>query len=130
MQRIADTGLIVAALDRLDRHHTWAAQQLEEFAPFHTCEAVLVEVSYLLDDPLPGLRLVLRGDLLLNFSLDAHKARVLELLEKYSRMDLADGCLVKMSEMVDRCQIWTVDRSDFTIYRRHGRQTIPCAFPP
>jgi hypothetical protein len=28
-----------------------------------------------------------------------------------------------------RCKIWTVDRDDFSTYRRHGRQTVPCEFP-
>ena len=45
-------------------------------------------------------------------------------------MDLADACLVRMSELTERCKIWTVDRDDFAAYRRHGRQTVPCEFPP
>ena len=45
-------------------------------------------------------------------------------------MDLADACLVRMTELTRRCKIWTVDRADFSAYRRHGRQIVPCEFPP
>jgi hypothetical protein len=34
-----------------------------------------------------------------------------------------------MSELTDACKIWTVDRADFRVYRRHGRAVIPCEFP-
>ena len=37
---------------------------------------------------------------------------------------------LRMSELTARCRIWTVDRGDFSFYRRHGRQPIPCEFPP
>ena len=131
MRRIADTGLLAAFFDRLDPHHDWAVEQFARFSPFHICEAVLTEVAYLVDNPSLGLRMLVRGDLVIDFLLERQKERVLELLEKYSgRMDLADACIVAMTEQEDRCQVWTVDETDFTIYRRHGRQRIPCAFPP
>lgn len=37
---------------------------------------------------------------------------------------------VRMTELHDRCRVWTIDRGDFAAYRRHGRQTVPCSFPP
>ena len=92
---------------------------------------MLVELAFLVGNPSLGMRMVVRGDLILSFSLAAHKDRVLQLLEKYSgRMDLADACIVAMSEAEDRCQVWTVDETDFRVYRRHARQVIPCSFPP
>jgi uncharacterized protein len=132
MQRIADTGLLKAALDGSDIHHAWAAREMEAHAPFHTCEPVLDELAFLLDDPRPGLTLLARGDVILEFSIATHAGRLLELLDKYAdrQMQLADACLVRMSELVDACQIWTVDEQDFKVYRRHGRQVVPCAFPP
>ena len=131
MQRIADTGLLVGLLDRLDSHHSWAIEQFEQFSPFEVCEPVLSELAFILGDPRPGVRMLSLGDLNLSFSLAHHKERVLELLEKYRdlQMDLADACIVRMTELVDQCQVWTVDRADFRVYRRHGRQHIPCAFP-
>ena len=57
--------------------------------------------------------------------------RVLSLVTKYAEqpMDLADACVVRMSELFTRCKVWTVARADFTAYRRHGRQAIACEFP-
>ena len=45
MQKIADTGLLKALLDRSDEHHRWAYKQFAAHAPFHTCEAVLDELA-------------------------------------------------------------------------------------
>ncbi len=68
------------------------------------------ELSFVINDPIPGLKLVTRGDLILDFDLRAQLDRVLELLDKYRdrRMELADACLVRMSELTDACEIWTV----------------------
>jgi predicted nucleic acid-binding protein len=132
MKKIADTGLLKAALDRDDQHHQWGKMQLRNEAPFHTCEAVLDELGFLLADPSAGVRLVARGDLILDFELKSNVEAVLALLEKYADrpMDLADACLIRMTEVTERCKVWTTDRQDFQVYRRHGRQTVPCVFPP
>jgi predicted nucleic acid-binding protein len=131
MKKIADTGLLKAALDRDDQHHQWGRMQLQKEAPFYVCEAVLDEVGFLLGDPSAGVRLVARGDLILGFDLKANVDAVLGLLEKYADqpMDLADACIVRMTELSLRCKVWTTDRQDFQLYRRHGRQAIPCEFP-
>jgi len=131
VRNIADTGLLAAALDRSDPWHQWGAIEFRQGAPFYTCDAVLAELSFVINDPIPGLKLVARGDLILDFDLRANLGRVLELLDRYRdrRMELADACLVRMSELTDACMIWTVDREDFRIYRRHGRALIPCEFP-
>lgn len=132
MRRIADTGLLKAALDADDWHHAWGAKELRSHAPFVTCEAVLVELAFLLGTGRPGLLLVQNGDLEVDFSLADEHERLLELLDTYRdrSMDLADACLVRMSERVEKSKIWTVDRADFTIYRRHRTRSIPCEFPP
>src|SRR3989304_4975904 len=43
-------------------------------------------------------------------------------------MSLADACLVRMTETVADPVIFTTD-ADFRVYRRHGRQVIPCRTP-
>ena len=55
---------------------------------------------------------------------------VLKLLKKYSQvpMSFADACLVRMTEITNNPTLLTTD-ADFQIYRRHGRQTIPCVLP-
>ena len=132
MKRIADTGLIVAMLTRNDPHHLWAAAAFRENAPFHTCEAVIVEACSFFPDPRPVLTLVARGDLVVEFSIAAEIARLLALTSKYADqpMDIADACIVRMTELANRCKVWTVDRGDFQKYRKHGRDLVPCEFPP
>jgi uncharacterized protein len=132
MKKIADTGLLKALLDADDMRHQWGIAQFREHAPFHTCDAVVVELAFLVGSPIPGLLMILRGDLILDFDLAAEAKPVLDLLQKYRgrQMDLADACLVRMTEKSARSKIWTVDRADFSIYRRHGRQPVPCEFGP
>ena len=133
MKEIADTGLIVAFLSRNDPFHAWALDAFRVHAPFYTCDAVLAEAGSFFQDPVGLLCLVSRGDLLLDadFILRGEMPRILSLVTKYADrpMDLADACLVRMSELHAKCRIWTVDRKDFATYRRHGRQTVPCVFP-
>jgi hypothetical protein len=44
-------------------------------------------------------------------------------------MDLADACLVRMSELTPDCRIFTIDRQDFSVYRRFRNKVIPAVFP-
>ena len=44
-------------------------------------------------------------------------------------MDLADACVVRMSELTKRSQVLTLDRRDFSLYRRNGRTVIPLITP-
>jgi hypothetical protein len=51
-------------------------------------------------------------------------------MRKYAQvpMSLADACLVRMTETTGNVRLLTTD-ADFRIYRRHGRQAIPCLLP-
>ena len=62
---------------------------------------------------------------------DVPSERLAELVEKYAdrSMDFADACLVYMSEQTRDCKVVTIDRADFAVYRRHGRETIPLLLP-
>jgi uncharacterized protein len=132
VKSIADTGVIVALLAADDPAHDWAAAAFRRNAPFFTCDAVLAEACSFFEDPVAVLKLVARGDLILDFALADELPRVLELCSRYSDqpMDLADACVVRMTELHTRCRVWTVDRADFSAYRRNRNQTIPCEFPP
>jgi len=134
MKNIADTGIIVALLTRNDPFHEWAVKEFRRNAPFLVCDAVLAEAASFFPDPVHVLQLVLRGDLVLDpaFGLAQELPRVLELAAKYADrpMDLADACLVRMTELTSRGKVWTLDRADFSVYRRNGHQRIPCEFPP
>ena len=50
--------------------------------------------------------------------------RMRELMHKYRDrpMDPADAALVRVAERDEVHEIFTVDRSDFEVYRIHGRQ--------
>jgi predicted nucleic acid-binding protein len=71
--------------------------------------------------------LLRRGAVVCAFRLDESAGEVLDLMEKYIDvpMSLADACLVRMTETLSDPALLTTD-ADFRIYRRLGRQTVPC----
>jgi predicted nucleic acid-binding protein len=132
---LADTGALVALLDRSDLHHGWAVDCFKGLTPpLLTCESVFAEALHLLGDLGPSVEALsrLHSDHILrvDFEFEAHASAVWKLIQKYSDvpMGLADACLVRMSELHSDCTVWTTD-SDFHIYRRHGRQVIPRLMP-
>ena len=64
------------------------------------------------------------------FHLGDEVERVLAFMQKYADlpMSLADACLVRMTEMLTSAVLLTTD-TDFRIYRRHGRQSVPLVMP-
>ncbi len=133
---LADTGPLIALLDRRDQHHAWAEAQFDRIAPpLLTCEAVLAEACHLAPrtgrGPHELLQLLERGVLRVAFDLGENVGHVSSLMRRYGNvpMPLADGCLVRLSELVSGCVLLTLD-SDFHIYRRHRRQRIPLMMPP
>ncbi|HYV49825.1 MAG TPA: PIN domain-containing protein [Myxococcaceae bacterium] len=135
MISICDTGPLVAYLNRRDPHHPWAVALMKQvIAPMLTSEPVLTEAAYFLrEDALPVdplFELLERGLLRVDFDLEAHWPRVRTLMARYQRMDLADASIVVMSEAHRRCQVLTVDRRDFSVYRRNDRQVIDFVAPP
>jgi predicted nucleic acid-binding protein len=132
---ILDTGPLVGSLDRDDQWHGWSATQFALVRqPALTCEAVISEACFLLRD-LPDARqkiftLVERGILRIVPVLPDESPTVRALLTRYGkRMDFADACLVKMSELYREHAVMTTDREDFRIYRRFTRQAIPLIVP-
>lgn len=133
MKCIADTGFIVAFLNRLDGHHEWATEiALKASAPLLTCEAVLSEASFNVASASRVMALVQDGLLKIDFDLSQNLAEILELADRYrdQRPDLADLCLVRMSELNLNLSIVTVDETDFRVYRRNKREVIPIVCPP
>lgn len=134
---IIDTGPLVAFFDRSDAAHPWVKTRWAEApVPMWTCEPVLAEAAYLLQThaglaPEKLLVLLERGILKVTFRLEDHAARVARLLERYhdQRMQLADACLVCMSELKRDCRVFTLDKAEFSIYRRFERQLIPLIAP-
>ncbi len=63
-----------------------------------------------------------------NFMQEAEAIRALTHRYRNVPMSFADACLVRMSKLQEPVCVFTVD-SDFSIYRRHGRKTIPLLSP-
>src|SRR5258706_15224271 len=120
MQPVADTGLLKALLDRNDPYHKWAAEVFPRHAPWSTCEVVLAEAAHLSRAPHTLMQLVARGELQVGFVAQPEAERLVELLGKYQdrRMDLADACLVRMTELDDDAVVFTLDREGFMVYRK------------
>jgi predicted nucleic acid-binding protein len=132
---IADTGPLVAFLDRSERRHAWAVERIGELeAPLLICEPVLAEAMYLLgripaaQDALFGL--IENGALSIAFHVEEHVSALRRLRQKYSDrpMSLADACIVRMAELFDRHVVFTLD-SDFAVYRKHGRTPLALIHP-
>lgn len=133
---LLDSGALVALLAADDAYHRWVVEKwtgLDE--PLLTCEAVLTEACFLLARSPNGVqqlwKLFQRGGVQVGFSLVLETGAVSNLMSRYANvpMSLADACLVRMTELNDRATVLTLD-SDFRIYRKNRRQSIPLIFPP
>jgi len=130
---IADTGFLVAFANRNDRHHAWAVEVAKGVTePLLTCEAVLAESAFHLRSV--PIVLAMLGDGLINLSFDCrdHLPQLAALAQRYANRepDLADLCLIRMSELHPRHRVITVDSEDFRVYRRNKREAIPLITPP
>lgn len=133
MRAIADTGFLVAFANARDQHHAWAVRLAEQVTePLLTCEAVVAEAAFHLADTGLVLAMIDAGLLTVAFTCTDHVAALRSLARKYAdrRPDLADLCLIRMSELYPRHPVLTVDETDFRVYRRHKREVIPLICPP
>ena len=132
---IVDTGPLVAAINHKDTFHAWAVQQLSTIqTPLYTCEAVVSEASFLLQQVYGGRQALLawlaQGLVMVDFRLSDEIAAVQALMQQYESvpMSLADACLVRMAELRPGSDVFTMD-ADFVIYRLNRNQPIPVIMP-
>ena len=133
MKNILDAGPLIAALNRQDEHHRWACETLERLGPpFYSCPEAVAEAAAMTGQPAAIVEMIQSGEIVLAFDLSEQTASVLSLLKKYGDgdMDLADACIVRMTELMRDCRVLTLDRADFAVYRRNGRDLIPLIAPP
>jgi uncharacterized protein len=133
MKAIADTGFIVAFARQNDQHHRWAVDVARGITePLLTCEAVLAEAAFHLESSLYVLLLLQDEMLRIAFEFNRNVEQISELAERYRdrKPDLADLCLIRMSELYPRHTVITVDENDFRVYRRNKREIIPLLCPP
>ena len=132
---IVDTGPLVALLNRKDHSHAWVVQQLQDIQPpMVTCEAVLAEATYLTRQT-PSARVALiemvgEGFLNIGMAVADHHSALLAMVRRYADvpMSLADACLVRLAELFPQSPVLTLD-SDFSVYRKNGRQVIEVLRP-
>jgi predicted nucleic acid-binding protein len=133
MKGIADTGLIVAFGNRNDRYHAWALEIARGITELLlTCEAVLAEAAFHLDSSSYVLSLVRDGMLGVAFDCARNLEQLARLAERCDdrHPDLADLCVIRMSELYPRHVVVTIDENDFRVYRRNKREAIPLLCPP
>jgi len=76
---------------------------------------------------------MLRDDLVrVAFDCASQREQLYDLATRYEdrHPDLADLCLIRMSELYPRHTVITVDEDDFRVYRRNKREAIPLLCPP
>lgn len=72
------------------------------------------------------------GLVTLAFDCNDHLPHLAALAKRYAdrQPDLAELCLIRMSELNPRHSIITIDVEDFRVYRRNKREAIPILAPP
>ena len=133
MKGIADTGFLVAFANANDKHHVWATHIAAGVTePLLTCEAVLAETAFHIESAAVVLAMVNEGLVSLAFNCRENLPQLTRLAYRYGdrKPDLADLCLVRMSELFPKHSVITIDRTDFQVYRRNKRERIPIICPP
>jgi predicted nucleic acid-binding protein len=132
---LTDTGPLVAYFNRRDRWHRWVVEQMAALhPPLVTCEPVLTEACFLIQksggDPAELVAWLTRGVLEIGIDLESDAVEIARLMSRYrdTPMSLADACLVRLTERIPDCRLFTLD-SDFAHYRRRGRHAIPLLTP-
>ena len=129
VRALADTGALLAYLDRKDR---WHRRCREAFTSFHlplvTSAAVLTELFHLVGDDAREVHaawsFIRSGALTVAAVTDADLGELDALMRRYHDrpMDFADATLVLLAERHSLTTVFTVDHGDFETYRIGGRQ--------
>lgn len=121
---LADAGPLIALFRAKDPYHAIVKRfVLDNHLPLVTTWPVLTEVCHFLnaEGKTKLLTWVRRGGLRL-YDLAGDDLPVLEhQINRFGeRMDLADASLVCLSHKLRVCDILTLDRNDFSVYRAHN----------
>ena len=126
---LADTGALLAYLDRSDRWHERCRAAFTELRlPLITSTAVLTELFHLVGDRRRETEVasefVRSGALSVAPLADRDLPDLMALMRRYHDrpMDFADATLVHIAERESLSTIFTVDHDDFETYRIGGRK--------
>ncbi|CAD5932931.1 hypothetical protein NO976_01462 [Planktothrix agardhii] len=131
---LLDTGVLVTFINKREKLHPWTKEQWKKIElPLLTCEAVITEACFLLQDVYEGeeavMNLISQKIISIPFQLNDDSEAIRELMKRYQNvpMSLADACLVRMSELISGSCVLTLD-SDFVVYRKNKNQIIDLIF--
>jgi predicted nucleic acid-binding protein len=126
---LVDAGPLVALIDAGDPSHQACVDVLRDLRePLMTVWPAFTEAMYLLRGSWRAQRALwsrIEDDALELAPLDSGDApRMRELMEKYRDlpMDVADAAIVRVAERDGIAQVFTLDRTHFSIYRPGGRR--------
>jgi uncharacterized protein len=129
VRALADTGALLAYLDRSDRWHERCRAAFGQLRlPLVTTTAVLTELFHLVGDDRreneAAWGFVRSGALSLAPILDSDLPAIEGLMRRYHDrpMDLADATLVHVAERESLSTVFTIDHDDFETYRIKGRK--------
>lgn len=136
---IVDTGPLVAAADRSDRHHDQFREVIEtDPGPFVTTAMVVAETAYLLDRQLGADAEIALYDMILEGSLRVESltaedwTRARALVDQYRDLPPGgtDASLVAIAERLRVARLATVDRTHFTVVRPNHVEAFDLVAPP
>jgi len=126
---LADTGAILALLDRTDRWHRLCVDAFQQLRlPLATSEAVLTALFHLVGDHRreteAAWKFVRSGALTLMPIAESELPDLHALMSRYRDlpMDFADATLVHLAKRESLTTVFTVDHADFATYRIEGRR--------
>jgi uncharacterized protein len=131
VRALADTGALLAYLDRTDPWHQPCREATRHFRlPLITSSAVLTELFHLLDDDARQVdfawAFIRSGAVTVLPISDPDLADVEALMRKYHDrpMDFADATLVHLAQRESLSTVFTIDHDDFETYRVGGRKRL------
>ena len=123
---LVDAGPLIAILDADDDYHERCVETLRQIRePMITVWPALTEATHLVasNEARDRLLEMVEQGALRVAPLDGRDIpRMRALMEKYGDrpMDLADAALVRVGERDGLDTVFTIDRTDFAVYRLHG----------
>lgn len=131
VRAIADTGALLACLDRSDPWHERCSDAFEQLRlPLSTSSAVLTELFHLLGDNPRDVEVawafIRSGAVTVLPISDRDLSDIEALMRKYHDrpMDFADATLVHLAHRESLSTVFTIDHDDFETYRVGGRKRL------
>ena len=121
MTTLFDTGPLVAAIDRSDKHHARCAALLESLGgPLLIPTTVIVEVCWLVEERPDVEAALLESVVAGEFKhVAADLARTAELVRTYADLPLGavDASVIAVAERLNLTDVASLDRRHFTVVR-------------